>query len=107
MATGRGTAGAHSGLSGLELALPLRVVARYALFTAFFAASLMFYVWSRLDAQATSAELDLSMRRFQTLQVEARRLELELATRRNLAGLEAGAELLKLEAVPVQELVLP
>lgn len=91
MAWSQGIAGAHTGLQELDLGVPLRGVARYALFSGFLAASLMFYVWSRVDAQATAAELDLAVRSLKTTQVETRRLELELASRRNLAGLSATA----------------
>lgn len=87
MAWNPGAAGAHTGLQELDLSVPLRGVARYALFCGFLAASLMFYVWSRVDAQATSAELDLAVRSLKTSQVESRRLELEVASRRNLSGL--------------------
>ncbi len=91
MAWTPGAAGAHTGLQELDLVRPLRGVARYALFTGFLAASLMFYVWSRVDAQATAAELDLAVRTLKTTQVETRRLELEIASSRNLAGLHAQA----------------
>ncbi len=89
MAWTQGAVSAATGLQELELGVPLRGVARYALFTGFLAASLMFYVWSRVDAKATSAELDLAVRTLQSAQVESKRLELEIASRRNLAGLEA------------------
>ena len=89
MAWMSGVAGAQTGLRDLDLAMPLRGLARYVLFTGFLAASLMFYVWSRVDAQATAAELDLAVRSLKTTQVETRRLELEVASRRNLAGLQA------------------
>ncbi len=89
MAWTPGAAGAHTGLQELDLVVPLKGVARYAIFCGFLAASLMFYVWSRVDAQATAAELDLAVRTLKTSQVETRRLELELASRRNLAGLGA------------------
>ncbi len=89
MAWMSGVAGAHTGLREIDLSVPLRSLARYVLFTGFLAASLMFYVWSRVDAQATAAELDLSVRTLKSAQVETRRLELEVASRRNLSGLQA------------------
>jgi hypothetical protein len=92
MAWSFGVVGAPAGLQDLALGVPLRGVARYALFSGFLAASLMFYVWSRGDAQATSAELDLAVRSLKTAKVETGLLELELASRRNLAGLKALAQ---------------
>ncbi len=89
----------------MVLGLPPRVLLRYMGFGTLFVASLMFYVWSRTDVRSTSAELDEAVALLQQLEVDRERLELELATRRDVSRLEAASrELGLVDDAPVVEI---
>ncbi|HJN77944.1 MAG TPA: hypothetical protein QGF58_28770 [Myxococcota bacterium] len=65
--------------------LSLTGVVRYLAYAALLIASLMFYTWSRVDVRATAAALEGAQLELSELRTEQDRLELELATRRDLA----------------------
>ena len=75
-----------------------RLLFRYVGVGALCVASLMFYVWSRVDVQHTTAALDGSYAQLYKLEVEAERLGLELATRRDVGRLQAASADLGLTA---------
>lgn len=58
---------------------------RYVAYGLLLVASLMFYVWSRVDVRASAATLDRATMKLATAEAEHERLVLELATRRDLA----------------------
>ncbi len=69
-------------------------VVRYVVFGALLVASLMFYVWSRVDVRARAADLETAREHLSELRTDQDRLSLELAARRDLAALDAvGARL--------------
>ena len=70
-----------------QLGLRLAALARYVVYALLLVASLMFYVWSRVDVRASAAELDRAADRYAALEAEQERLQLELATRRDLGRL--------------------
>jgi len=85
--------------------LRVGVIFRYLGFGVLFVASLMFYVWSRVDVRKTSTDLGEQIAMLQALEVEQERLSLELATRRDVSRLEHGSAALGLvDDVPVVEL---
>lgn len=89
----------------MVIGLRVGVLFRYLGFGVLFVASLMFYVWSRIDVRNTSAELDDAVVLLQQLEVDQERLKLELATRRDVSRLEAGSrELGLVDDVAVVEL---
>lgn len=90
-----------------QLGMRLAALLRYAVYALLLVASLMFYVWSRVDVRASAAELDRAAARYETLQAEQERLQLELATRRDLGRLgRAGAAMGLVSDVPVRTLAL-
>ena len=82
---GRSAAGLLAGAS--RAGVRVGVVLRYFTFAMLLVASLMFYVWSRVDVRASAAELDRVNTQLATRQAEQERLRLELATRQDLARL--------------------
>ncbi len=76
-----------------------QVLLRYTCFGVLFVASLMFYVWSRVDVRTTAAQMASSVSQLDMLVVERERLELELATRRDVGVLRTAAESMGLERV--------
>lgn len=69
-------------------------VFRYLAYAALLVASLMFYVWSRVDVRARAAELETARQHLSELRTDQDRLALELAARRDLAALDAvGADM--------------
>jgi cell division protein FtsL len=104
LALGR-TGGAPGG--PMVVGVRVNVLFRYLGFGVLFVASLMFYVWSRIDVRRTAAELDSAVAWMEQLETEQEQLELELATRRDVSRLEAGSATLGLERdVPVVEVVV-
>ncbi|MCB9761944.1 MAG: hypothetical protein H6739_19120 [Alphaproteobacteria bacterium] len=78
---------------------------RYVAYAALLVASLMFYVWSRVDVRASAAHLDHATVQLAQLQAEQERLLLELASRRDLGTLgQAGMSLGLVEGVAVVEI---
>lgn len=90
----------------LELA-QLGALAPYLVVLLAFLASLMFYVWSRVDARALTAAIDDAMVEMAQLEVERDRLVLEMATRRSLDSLTTAAGALALVPAPVTVLPEP
>ena len=84
------------------------VLLRYTCFGVLLLASLMFYVWSRVDVRSTATDMASSVAYLDGLVIERERLELELATRRDVGRLKLAAEAMGLEqAQRVVEVVLP
>lgn len=79
--------GLVEGLGLTQLGVRLASLARYTLYALLLVASLMFYVWSRVDVRASAAALDSAAARYEALQAEQERLHLELAARRDLGRL--------------------
>ena len=81
---------------------------RYALYGALLVASLMFYVWSRVDVRASAAALEGAQAELSQLHADQDRLRLELAVRHDLAGVATASEALGLvQEVAVVEVVTP
>lgn len=102
-------AGAEWGreFTSVSLGIPAGLL-RYAVYSLFLVAALMFYVWSRVDVRTAAADLDLALRKMETLQVEGGHLGLELSMRRDLNRVEQAALALGLSGdVEIQEVVLP
>lgn len=76
--------GVEAPASGMRWLLGL---ARYVVYALLLIASLMFYVWSRVDVRASAANLDRATMKLSAAQAEQERLVLELASRRDLARL--------------------
>lgn len=72
------------------------VILRYGLYLALLVASLMFYVWSRVDVRVSAGALDRAVVQLSELQAEHERLQLELAVRRDLGRLDRAGEVLGL-----------
>lgn len=83
--------GVQAPASGMRWLLGLL---RYVAFGLLLVASLMFYVWSRVDVRASAAALDRATMQLAAAEAEHERLVLEVATRRDLARLgQAGTAL--------------
>lgn len=97
--------GALVGVSTAPMAgIRLGGLVRYAVYGCLLVASLMFYVWSRADVQSASVQLERSQVELAGLKNDNDRLRLELASRRDLAGLAASAEAIGLvRGAPVVE----
>ncbi len=81
---------------------------RYAVYGVLLVASLMFYVWSRVDVRASAAALESARWESAELRDDRDRLRLELAGRRDLARLAATAQSMGLsDEVPVVQVSLP
>jgi cell division protein FtsL len=77
-------------------AIPLGGLVRYLLFSMMFVATLMFYVWSRIDVRDSAKTLDSVITQYNTLQVERSRLELEMASRLSLVRVSSAASQMEL-----------
>ncbi len=83
-------------------------VLRYLAYGALLVASLMFYVWSRVDVRARAADLETTRQHLSELRTDQDRLALELAARRDLAALAAaGSDLGLVTEVDVVGVRLP
>jgi len=90
----------------LLIGVRAQILFRYIGVGALCVSSLMFYVWSRVDVQHTTAALDGAYAKLYNLEVKAERLELELATRRDIGRLRAASQELALGA-PSEVVVVP
>ncbi len=86
-------------------AIPLGGLIRYLLFSLMFVATLMFYVWSRIDVRDSAKALDSVITQYNTLQVEKSRLELEMASRLSLVRVSSAASQMELVASDGLEVV--
>lgn len=76
--------------------ISLTGTARYVLYAALLVSSLMFYTWSRVDVRTRAAALESAQIQLANARIEQDRLALEIATRRDLARVGEGAELMGL-----------
>jgi|GEM_PF-1502014 len=73
-------------------AIPVGGLIRYLMFALMFVATLMFYVWSRIDVRDSAIQLDSVITQYEALQVERDRLDLEVSSRRSLSRVSAAAQ---------------
>jgi cell division protein FtsL len=76
--------------------IPMGGLVRYLLFSLMFVATLMFYVWSRIDVRDSAKTLDSVITQYEALHVERSRLELEMASRLSLVRVSSAASQMQL-----------